>query len=333
MQTERRFPNTLVGVATAVVAVFFLVSCEQSQPPAPAPSKPATSDVFVVFEGPWAIVPDPKDTNSILAIAPKTKSHRSLALVPANTALETGVYELQVPAHGAPAALNLDPSFLRATIDPKNLQKALDTHLERYAIRLPKPEGYLAGTKYRSRVGSAYPPDASTEREYVSSISLRYGVTSKTGFSVAGAKDVGGAFNPLLLQLDTPIVRFVIDPVQDFSADRCDTHSRESFRDLVRLLGLTLYVDFPGNPSACQKKDPQVVRAQKAQFLHGLPVKRTGGLFNQDLAPQAAYITGDSFVTYLELAAQKIANGWAAAIYFFHSDSGACMAPIIVGNG
>jgi hypothetical protein len=331
MQTERRFSTIVVALANVVLALFFLVSCEQSRPPAPPP-RATTTDVFVVFEGPWAIVPDPKDSNSILAIAPKTKSHRSLALVPASIALETGVYELQVPAHGAPAGLNLDASFLRATVDPKNLQHALDSRRERYAIRLPKPEAYLAGSKYKSRVGSTYPPDASTEREYVTSISLRYGVTSKSGFSIAGTKDVGGLFNPLLLQLDTPIVRFVIDPVQDFGADPCDTHSRESFRDLVRLLAVTLYVDFPDNPSDCHKKDPQLVRAEKAQ-IHYLPAKQIAGAFNSDIPPQAAYFIGGNFVTYLDRGAKKIANSWAAAVYFFHSDSGGCKAPIIVATG
>jgi hypothetical protein len=322
--------------------MFFLVACQQPQPPAPAPSTrgelkaASTEKVFVVFEGPWAIVPDPKDANSVLAIAPKTKSHRHLAVVPANTALEAGVYDLQVPAHGAAATTTttLDPSFFRATIDPKNVQHVLDNRLERYAIRLPKPEAYVAGTRHRSRVGSAYPPEASTEQNYVTSVSLRYNVASLTGFSLAGTKDAGGAFNPLLLQLDTPVVRFVIDPAQDFSVDTCSTHSRESFRDLVRLLGLTLYVDFPENLGDCHKKDPQLARAEKARLLHGLPAEAMAGLFAEDPAPpQVAGITGGIFATYLNSVTRKVTHSLAAAVYFFHTDGGACMAPIIVGNG
>jgi hypothetical protein len=102
----------------------------------------------------------------------------------------------------------------------------------------------------------------------------------------------------------------------------------------VRLLGLTLYVDFPDNPSGCHKKDPQLARAEKAQmhYLPDVPAKPTGGLFNQNLPPQATYFMG-SFITYLDRAAKQFANGWAAATYFFHSDSGACKAPIIVATG
>ncbi len=78
--------------------------------------------------------------------------------------------------------------------------------------------------------------------------------SSLTGFSLAGAPD-SGTFNPLLLQVETPTIRFVITPPQfDEAADKCDTHSRESFHALTTLLGLTLYVDFPENPDACHKK-------------------------------------------------------------------------------
>src|ERR1700719_400586 len=125
MQTERYFPSAIFAMFGAALATVVLVACQHSQPPAPAPSTRdelkvgSTEKVFVVFEGPWAIVPDPKDANSVLAMAPKTKSHRQLAVAPANTALEAGVYDLQVPAHGAAAATTatLDPSFFRATID------------------------------------------------------------------------------------------------------------------------------------------------------------------------------------------------------------------------
>ena len=331
-----RFLN-LSAVVSSVLAMLFLVACQQSQTPAPAPASTmaepkaaSTEKVLVVFDGPWAIVPDPKDANSILAVAPKTKSHRPLAVAPANVALEPGVYDLAVPAHGAAAALNLDATFLRAAVDPKNVQHALDNRLERYAIRLPKPEAYVAGSRHRSRVGTAYPPDASTEQNYVTSVSLRYTVTTLTGFTLAGTKDAGGAFNPLLLQLDTPVVRFVIDPAQDFSADGCDTHSRQAFADLVRLLGLTLYVDFPDNPGDCRKKDPQMVRSEKAQLPHGLLAEQMAGSGENIAPPQMAWIGGSALAAYLDLAARKITQSVATAVYLFHTDAGACKAPIIV---
>jgi hypothetical protein len=328
MRMQRYFSSTLVALASAVLATLFLVACQQSQPPTPPPS--TAEKVFVIFEGPWAIVPDPKDANSVLALAPKTKSHRPLAVTPASTVLEAGVYDLAVPAHGAPAALNPDPSFFRTKVDPQSVQRALDTKLGRYAIRLPKPEAYLAGARHRSRVGSTYPPDVSTEQNYVTTVSLRYSVASLTGFSLAGTKDVGGAFNPLLLQLDTPVVRFVIDPTEYVSTDSCYTHSREAFRDLVRLLGVTLYVDFPESPADCHKKDPQI-RA-KAQVLHGLPLERIAGVFSQDFSsPQTAGIAGGVVATLLDSAVRKLAPSLTAVILFFHTDGVMCMSPIIFG--
>jgi len=54
------------------------LACQQSQQPAaPARLSPRCPhrESFVVFEGPWAIVPDPKDANSVLVLAPKTKLH------------------------------------------------------------------------------------------------------------------------------------------------------------------------------------------------------------------------------------------------------------------
>jgi hypothetical protein len=335
MPTERRFTTPLAALASTVLAMFFLTACQQSQAPASAPSsaesKAATAEkVFVVFEGPWALVPDPKDSNSVLALAPKTKSHRSLAVAPANTALEAGVYDLAIPDHGAPAAVNLDATFFRASVDAKSVQRALDSKLDRYAIRLPKPEAYLAGSRHRSRVGGAYPPEASTEQNYVTSVSLRYSVSSMSGFSLAGTKDVGGAFNPLLLQLDTPVVRFVIDPIQDFSGDACSTHSREAFRDLVHLLGLSLYVDFPESPADCHKKDPQV--PAKAQVRRGFPTDQIALFDSEDfVSPQAAGFGEAIIADYLGPLTEKAVRRLLPATYFFHSDGGACMAPIVFG--
>jgi hypothetical protein len=212
------------------------------------------------------------------------------------------------------------------------VQRAVDNRLARYVIRLPKPEAYVAGTRYRSRVGGVYPPDASTEQNYATSISLRYNVTTLTGFSLAGTKDAGGAFNPLLLQLDTPVVRFVIDPAQDFSGDVCEAHSRQAFGDLVRLLGLTLYVDFPDNPGDCHKKDPQMVRSEKTQ-LRGLSTKQMARSFGENITPpQAVGINSGLLATYLGFATSRIVQNLTTAVYFFHTDAGACRAPIIVGS-
>ena len=306
-------PLTLTSV---FLAAMFLVACEQSKQTtqAPAAAVPATAEkVFVVFEGPWAFVTDPKNANSVLALAPKTKGHRDLYVAASNdSTLAVGVYDLSIPAHSAAGTGTLDPSFAQAKIDAPSLQHALDDKSGRYVIRLPKPEAYVAAKRTRSRVGSAYPPDASSEQNYASEVSLRYSVSSLNGFAVAGTPDTG-TFNPLLLQVDTPTIRFGIEPAQmDDPLDKCDTHSREAFRDLAKFLSVTLFVDFPENPIDCHSNDVQKTAAQAqgpmslsepaASLLALLTENRHGG------APAQYPI---------------------ATAYFFHVHASDCKAPIL----
>lgn len=295
---------SLLVLASVFLAALIMVACNQTKEIAPA-AQPATQaaptaeKVFVVFEGPWAFAPDPKDANSVIAIAPKTKSHRDLFVQAWDKTLASGIYDLSLPPRTGPAAGTVDPNILQAKIDPHDVQHVLDNKLERYAIRLPKPDAYVAALHRRSRVGSVYPPDASTEKDYVTSISLRYSVTTLNGFSIAGSPD-SGAFNPLLLQVETPTIHFVIDPAQD--DDKCNTHSREAFRDLTKLLNVTLFVDFPNDPSECHGKDPQNPRPTKAEMDGRFP--GAGGLKQHLLA----------------------------AIYFFGRQSGDCLTPVIVAS-
>jgi len=336
---QNHHPN-LVALATALLATFILVSCQQSQAPTSTPPEPkrSTPEIFVTFEGPWAIVADPKNANSVLAIAPKTKSHTPLGVVPANIHLDTGVYELSIPAASA-GAPSFDKSIYNATIAPEAAQRALDSSRGRYVIRLPKPEAYVAETRYASRVSSTYPPDASTEQEYASAVSLRYSVTSKTGFQLTGTPDAGGAFKPLLFELRVPAMRFTIDPIEvPLQDEPCHNHAREAFHDVAQLVGLKLYVDFPGSPADCRKKDPQLARSQEAQLLPDLPLKSIVPLSVVSLSvedpglTQQAGMSGGGFAV-LDFAAQKMMSALEAAFYFFHSEGGSCMAPIIVGNG
>jgi hypothetical protein len=333
MQIKRRFVTTLFGTASALLTVLFLGACQTAQQPTAAPETKVapTTQVHVIFEGPWAIVPDPKDANSVLALAPKTKSHRPLGLVPANKTLEPGVYDLQVPAHSSTAPV-FDKNIFRANVDPQIVQRALDTRLERYAIRLPRPEAYVAETRYVSRVGATYPPDVSTEMPYVSSISLRYTVSSLAGFSLAGTQDTGGTFNPQLLSLDTPTIRFEIDPAEDTYGDPCYTHVRQAFRDVTHLIGLTLYIDFPDSPADCHKKDPQVPRAGKASLVPGLGGKHAYGLFGEDIVPVTTAGFTPDLAPSLSSTIRNSANR-LAAFYFFATGGGGCKMVIIVGGG
>src|SRR6266403_3027623 len=146
MNSRSHFLGKPIAIASVFLASIVLVACEQSKQAgttlAKAASLPANAEkVFVVFEGPWAIVADPKDANSILALAPKTKVHNDLYVAASNESpLAPGTYVLSVPAHGPAASAALDPTFAQAKIDPKSLQHALDDKSRRYIVRLPKPE-------------------------------------------------------------------------------------------------------------------------------------------------------------------------------------------------
>ena len=341
MKTHCYFTSMTAALASAVLAALFLVACQQSQQqPAPAATQStvaSTEKVFVVFEGPWAFVADPKDANSVLALAPKTKLHRDLYVAASNeSTLAAGTYDLSVPAHGAATSAALDPSFAQAKIDAKSLQHALDDKSGRYVIRLPKPEAYVAAKRFRSRVGSSYPPDASTEQNYAASVSFRYNVSTLNGFSLAGTPDTG-TFNPLLLQIETPTIRFAIDPAQlDDPKDMCHAYSREAFRDTVKFLGLTLYVDFSGDSADCHKTDPQVPRSTKADAGSRSPLDRMAALFWAELVDSQTASVASREITpsrseFLPamVEADPVAHYLAAAMYIFHTSGAACMSPAL----
>lgn len=333
MRTNRSFNRSLIALAGAVLATL-LIACQQTQPPAPAAeSKTAVSEkVFVVFEGPWAIVDDPKDPNSVLALAPKTKLHRDLYVAASNdSVLAAGSYDLSVPAHGAAFSGALDPSFAQAKIDAKSLQHALDDKSGRYVIRLPKPEGYVAARRFRSRVGGKYVPEATTEQNYATQVSFRYTVGSLNGFSLAGTPDAG-TFNPLLLQLDTPSIRFVIEPAQmDDPRDSCSTHSREAFRDTVKFLGLALFVDFPNDPADCHKKDPQMAQTTKAALDEGSPLDWVAAVSENPSAAGGEFTLGRSEILATAAAADPATHYLlTAATYLFHVTGTDCKAPILM---
>jgi hypothetical protein len=333
-----------IAIASVFLASILLVACEQSKQAGSAPTEPAqtkaaslaasTEKVFVVFDGPWALATDPKDPNMVLAIAPKTKSHRDLQVSASNKAtLAAGTYDLSVPAHGTVTAGTPDSTFVQASTDAKSLDHAIGAKAERYVIRLPKPEAYAAATRYRSRVGASYPPDPATEKDYVTSASLRYSVSSLVGFSLAGTPD-SGTFNPLLLQVDTPTITFLIDPtIGDLPLDNCSTHSREAFRDLTKLLNITLYVDFPGSSSGCRDKDPQKSRPTKAEGaappLERLAALLEGNLTDMPVASGRLIETtpGYKFLTWG--VPTPLAMEAMASFYFFGTHPTNCRAPIL----
>jgi hypothetical protein len=298
------------------------------------------TDIFVTFEGPWAIVADPKNAANVIAIAPKTKSHTPLAVVPANIHLDAGIYDLAIPTSGGANTSTIDKGIFQAHIEAEAVQHALDDK-GRYAVRLPKPAAYVVETRSPSRVGTTYPPGASTEQHYASAVALRYNVAGTAGFQLAGTPEMGAAIKPLLLELNTRVVRFTIDPLQaPLSDEPCHNHAREAFHDLTRLIGLVLYVDFPESPTECRKKDPQAQRSEKAQSLLGLPLQWIDGAAIPDASTmqtsmvrpniQQASMGGGGFAV-VNFALRNAIRELEAAFYFFHSEGGACFAPIILG--
>jgi hypothetical protein len=311
MKTMLRPRSAQVATTCALLATILPVACNQSKPPT-VPASPeakavTTKEVDVVFEGPWAFVPDPHDANTVIALAPKTKRHRDLVVQSSDKTLAPGIYSLSLPARTGPATGSVDPNILRAKIDPQSIQRVLDTKLARYAIRLPKPEAYVEATHYRSRAGSVYPPDPSTEKDYITSVSLRYSLATINGSSLAGSPD-SGTFDPLLLPIENRQINFAIDPAKDRDpADKCHTHERESFRDLTTLLNVTLFVDFPNDPGECHARDAQNPHRIKA----GNDTKPSGFLGHASLGGRTPHL---------------------ATIVYFFGPLHDCHGPIIVSN-
>jgi hypothetical protein len=331
MKMRRPFAGTAVLLPSVLAVTTFFAGCEQSkQPTAPAASAAPISaqKVFIQFEGPWAFAPDPKDANMVLAIAPKAKGHRDLFVKASNTAtLASGTYELAVPPRSGTASATLDAGIAQAKNDAAIVQRAFDAKGSRYAIRLPKPEAYVAASRFRSRVGPTYPPDATTEKDYATEVSLLYTVSALSGFSLSGTLD-SGTFDPMLLQIESPHVRFVIEPDQyDDPADLCNLHSRGSFQDLTKLLNLTLYVDFPNDPADCHKKDPQNPYPGKAANGRPSTLDRWVAELNGKLPMQDVKLGN--------LAGLVANHRWndlrrVAAAVFFGKPAMDCRAPVIV---
>ncbi len=322
MKKPSPFPIRAITLSILLFSALSFLACEQTRQTAPGPAAPPPEKVFVIFEGPWAVAPDPKDAGKILLIAPKTKIHRDLYVAASNgTTLSAGVYDLSVPVSGTPGTPTTAPDMAQAKTTAADLQRVLESKSVRYVIRLPKPEAYLSASRFRSRVGPTYPPDPSTEKDYVTSVSLRYSVTSLNGFSLSGTPD-SGSFNPQLLQVETPTISFNIDPAEYVDpSEKCHVHSRESFRDLSRLLKLTLYIDFPDSPSSCHDTDPQ--KSKTAQNVPASQLARLLGI----LPGHPAMVQLAALMPEVALIRQP-----AVASLFFARTPVMCTAAIIILN-
>lgn len=210
----------------------------------------ATTQVLIEFDGPWGLVPDPQNAGGILAIAPKNIHHRPLTVSgSASATLEAGVYTLDIPVRGVADPPNLDSTFFRVRIDPKNVQHALDAKMERYVIRLPRPASYVGTSRGLIAIGSA------PKQQYVMTVALRYNVARSATVSLAGGPDTNNAVKAL--RMEARNVRFSITPIPDPNdpEDRCELHTREAFGALARLLGVD---ETMAAPPGCQANEHEM---------------------------------------------------------------------------
>ena len=334
MTNRRHLPSPPFATAAVVLAIALLVGCPQTGPTPPPPTPPSQK-VFVIFEGPWGFAPDPTDPNFVIAMAPKTKVHHDLFVQASYyQTLESGVYELSMPPRTGPPAGKIIPDVVQAKIDPKEVQRVLADKLERYAVRLPKPEEYKPARRFLSSVGTAPPPKSRDvpAKPWATSISLQYSVGSLTTFELKGNSD-NGSFHGFPLQVDTPEINFVIYPLHnDDPDDKCFTHERQTFHDLTKLLGVNLYVDFPESPAPCLDKDPQKPRVDKAQLLWPL-LERLGAFADSgpDQLREAGFAPGGWRSTpRMTTITQRLA---AFYFFFFGRPTLDCKPPGIVSGG
>lgn len=157
--------NSLFRYATLVAAGCVVISLAAWMTTQSARTA-AHQKVLITFEGPWAFATDPEDAKSIFAFAPKTAAHGDLVVMTERVSktIPAGIYEVQL--HAVPVSRSstaVDPSILQARIDRQGVQHALQERL-RYAIRLPRPEAYVADSTGPMRAGTNYPPGPSLRK-------------------------------------------------------------------------------------------------------------------------------------------------------------------------
>jgi hypothetical protein len=156
---------------------------------------------------------------------------------------------------------------------------------------------------------------------------LRYNVNSKNGFTLAGAPDTG-TFNPVLLRVETPLIRFDIAPAQDDDPnDKCDTHSREAFHYLTALFNLTLFVDYLEDADDCHQRDLQLEHPAKADAHSGDQSSDPLGswhLASRPTASLAAFNVSSAVSGFLAAAPRDARHYQAAFALFFGTPIGDC---------
>jgi len=257
-----------------VLLILLLAACRggQSSPQkeVEAQAVAKNQEVWVSVEGPWAYAED-SDKSKIVLIAPRVADHTApfaqhaygeahlAEKMPSEIEILNRVDGIK-SCSGTDCALPYDAAVKVGTVDRL---KHLGT-TGSYIVRLPRPDDYWNGVSFESRVGTPW-TEVPAERDkwdrhfYTIKMLLHYTVTKLDGFkidhSLYGFQGV--RHNEIAIAM-TPNGR----------VDCCDRPSRKAFKDLVDMLGLEVYADFPSNdpmPSsasgkydpACWKCDPQ----------------------------------------------------------------------------
>jgi len=334
---RRYLPGQPLALA-AILAVSIMAGCNQTQPPQPtatAPPKPSEK-LFVIFEGPWGFAPDPNDPNSVLAMTPSTNYHNKLFVKASyNKEMEAGVYDLALPARTAPPTSTVDPDIVRAKIDPNDVKRVLGDKLHRYVIRLPKPEAYIPEDRYPSSVGPNPHPLANgvQPKPWATGVSLQYSVGSLNTSQLAGTPD-SGTFPTFPLQVDTPQISFILEPLHYDPSDKCYPHEKHAFHDLTTLLGIMLYIDYPNSPPGCPdvgpQKHPAKARLVLPSLLQHMPAFTDA---NTGEVREAGIVPGSWLGSLTHGAIRNVtARVLGAALYFFGRPTADCKTPIIIST-
>lgn len=257
-----RFPQFVT--IYVILGVLFSASCTSSST-VPRSTKSGTTSqatgftVYVVFDGPWAFVPDPAGSDKVIAIAPKAKSH-SDAYIKAvrGLMLTTGIYELHMPTGVSPIenpGIAVTPKY---SLPAQAITDALNNKMNRFAIYLPKPDGYRIAEESPSKVDEHFPLVATVpEVQYASSIALQYTTASLADFQLTGSSDLS-TFDPFDIKIGAPkVIQVAMEPTEPDPDPACNVLSKQAFYDLTQLLGLTLFIDFENYQPECQQDDPQ----------------------------------------------------------------------------
>jgi hypothetical protein len=286
-----------------LATTFLLCSSFGCQKLDKAPATPKTSvaataiPVYVVLEGPWAIVPDPDpdatNVKGYLAIAPDMPDHGAMYVQASNgVTLSPGQYTLHltnVQEQAADSYTAFVPKVRAA--DVKSAEE--NQCYVRYAIHFPQPNSITEETAGTSRVGTGATPWPVTtanaaatanmsNSEFKSSlaVTLQYKVSDLNSIQLvatAGGPDPVPAQNcnpqptnppnptadptaaifPQPITLGNPGVIRVGSEPTTEDLSTCYRPSKETFQALTKLLNFSAAIDYPTYDPACHVCDPQ----------------------------------------------------------------------------